>query len=86
MQDKDLQWPVNVEGLSQVTDVEALLRRVLVSYPWRYHLLGQRYGGDPCSLRSPAARTQNDFRQCSLARVGRRPVPRGGRAGPYPWH
>jgi hypothetical protein len=50
---------MNIEGLSQVTDVGALLRRVLVSHPWRhlgqilyieqlegwrYHLLGQRYG------------------------------------------
>jgi hypothetical protein len=36
MQDEDLEQPVNIEDLPQVTSVGALFRMVLVSHPWRH--------------------------------------------------
>lgn len=36
MQDEDLEEPVDIEGLPQVTTLGALFRTVLVSHPWRH--------------------------------------------------
>jgi hypothetical protein len=36
MQDEDLEQPVDIEGLPQVTNLGALFRMVLVSHPWRH--------------------------------------------------
>lgn len=59
MRNEDLEQPVNIEDLPQVTNVGALFHTVLVSHPWRhlgeilyikqlqgwrYHLLGQPDG------------------------------------------